>query len=150
MANNPYKVNQYTGPDPRQSLYISHYFDPNSETFANSLQSALKAGYSQEYAESLTSLMPNWLSERLGEEDLVHRAEKALSEALDYLTVDESGKVDAGAGRLKLEAAKLVLKGLKKDKYSERSEVTGKDGQQITFVISSDIANKHGIKSETA
>lgn len=122
-------------PDPRQAEYIKNYFDPASETYANSLQSALKAGYTQEYSESLTAQMPDWLSERLGDDKLVELAEKALLEALGYITVDEEGKIDAGAGRLKLDATKLVLKGLKKDKYSERVEQTGKDGQPLVITF---------------
>lgn len=123
-------ANQYQ-PDPRQLDFIEYYFDRGSETYANALQSALKAGYKQEYAESITHKMPDWLAEKVGDEDLISRAEEALSEALNYLTVDSDGKVDAGAGRLKLEAAKIILKGLRKDKYSERSEITGKDGKDL-------------------
>lgn len=148
MITNPQGYNQHN-PDPRQSEFLVAYLDRDSDTYANALQSALKAGYSQEYAESITHKMPTWLAEKVGDESLIKKAEKALEEALEYLTVDESGKVDAGAGRLKLDAAKLVLKGLKKDKYSERSEHTGKDGQSISFIIPSEVANKNGIKSET-
>ena len=43
MAGNQYK------PDPRQALFLKHYLDPKSPTFSNALQSALKAGYEQEY-----------------------------------------------------------------------------------------------------
>jgi len=118
--------------DPRQIEFLTYYLDKDSETYSNALQSALKAGYSQEYAESITHKMPNWLAEKIGDEKLVNLAEKALLEALGYVTVDEeTGKVDAGAGRLKLDATKLVLKGLKKDKYSERIEQTGKDGKEL-------------------
>lgn len=131
--NNPYKVNQHTHPDPRQSLFLQYYMNPKSETFSNCLQSGLKAGYSQEYSESLTAQMPSWLSESIGDEKLIALAEKALLEALEYSTIDENGKVDSGAGRLKLDATKLVLKGLKKEKYSERTEHTGKDGEQLTI-----------------
>ena len=46
---------------PRQIEFLRLYNDPKSETFGNALQSALKAGYSQEYAENITSLFPDWL-----------------------------------------------------------------------------------------
>lgn len=136
MANpsNPNGANQYN-PDPRQSEFLVAYLDRDSDTYSNALQSALKVGYSQEYAESITHKMPTWLAERVGDESLIEKAEKALEEALEYLTVDESGKVDAGAGRLKLDAAKLVLKGLKKDKYSERHEHTGENGDAIKTIV---------------
>ena len=112
--------NQYQS-DPRQELYLANYLDPESDTFSNSLQSALKAGYSQEYAESLKAQMPDWLSEKLGDAALVKAAEKALGEAVNYLTVDEEGKVDAAVARVKLEAAKTILKGIQKNKWSEKS-----------------------------
>lgn len=140
MAGNQYQA------DPRQVDFIEYYFNRDSETYSNALQSALKAGYSQEYAESITHKMPQWLAEKVGDEDLVNRAEKAISEALDYFTVDENGKVDAGAGRLKLEAAKLVLKGLRKDKYSERMEQTGKDGGPIQYEDLSELSDEELIQ----
>ena len=123
-------ANQYKA-DPRQSLFLAAYLDPKSETFSNAYRSALHAGYEDEYAKTILSQELDWLSDSLRDEELVSRAEKALSEALGYITVNEEGRVDSGAGRLKLDAAKLVLKGLKKDKYSERSEFTGKAGGAI-------------------
>lgn len=129
MAGNQYRE------DPRQSLFLEYYLDTNSETFSNALQSALKAGYKQEYAENITHLMPNWLSERIGDNKLVYLAEKALLEALEYSTIDKEGKIDSGAGRLKMDAVKLVLKGLAKERFSERSEVTGKDGKDLTVTF---------------
>ena len=127
-------ANQYKA-DPRQSLFLAAYLDPKSETFSNALQSALKAGYSQEYSESILNQDTNWLSESLRDEELVSRAEKALSEALGYITVNEEGRVDSGAGRLKLDAAKLVLKGMKKEKYSERTELTGENGKALNITF---------------
>lgn len=125
MAGNQYKA------DPRQSLFLAAYLDPKSKTFSNAYRSALSAGYEDEYAKVILHKDLDWLSESVKDEQLVAKAEKALSEALDYLTVDDSGKVDAGAGRLKLDAAKLVLKGMRKEKYSERTEIGGKDGQPL-------------------
>jgi hypothetical protein len=129
MAGNQYQA------DPRQQLFLAAYLDPKSETFSNAYRSALKAGYEDEYAKVILSKDLDWLSEAVKDENLVMMAEKALTEALGYVTADESGKVDAGAGRLKLDAAKLVLKGLKKDKYSERVEQTGKDGAPISITF---------------
>lgn len=83
---NPNKVNQYTGPDPRQSLFLALFLDPKSATFSNALQSGLKAGFSQEYSENLTSLMPDWLSDKLGELDMLRKAERNLLKVLDLET----------------------------------------------------------------
>lgn len=75
------QANQYEI-DPRQALFLAAYMDPKSETFSNALQSALKAGYSQEYAESITSKMPAWLSESVGSSAMVMQAEAHLKEVL--------------------------------------------------------------------
>lgn len=125
MAGNQYQ------PDPRQQLFLANYLDPKSETFSNAYQSAIKAGYSEEYAEVILSKDLDWLSESVRDEDLVKKAENALSEALGYTTVGEGGRVDAGVARIKLDASKLVLKGMRKEKFSERFEHTGKDGKEL-------------------
>ncbi len=46
----------------QQESFLSYYCDPKSETFSNAYQSAIKAKYSKEYAESITSQLPDWLS----------------------------------------------------------------------------------------
>lgn len=143
MAGNQYQ------PDPRQQLFLANYLDPKSETFSNAYQSAVKAGYEEEYAKVILSKDLDWLSESVRDEDLVKRAEKALSEALGYVTTNEEGKVDSGVARVKLDATKLVLKGMRKDKYSERTEHTGKDGEKLQITIAEAIANKHDSLKET-
>ena len=136
MAGNQYKA------DPRQSLFLKNYIDPKSETFSNAYQSAIKAGYEHEYASVILSKDLDWLSESVRDEEMVRKAENALSEALGYVTIDESGKVDSGVARVKLDASKLVLKGLKKDKYSERSELTGKGGGAIQYEDLSELTDE--------
>lgn len=137
--NNPNKVNQYTEPDPRQSLYLSYYLDPTSETFSNSLQSALKAGYSQEYAESLTAQMPDWLSESLGDNKMLQKAVKVLEETLDMddteAIVVEGEEVDRKRNpaltKIKQDSAKFVAETVGKAKYSKRTEQTGPNGKEL-------------------
>ncbi len=124
-------------PDPRQSLFLAYYLNPKSDTFSNAYQSAVKAGYEEEYAKVIVSRDLDWISESVKDSDLIKKAEKALVEALEYIAVNEEGKLDAGAGRLKLDAAKLVLKGLAKEKYSERVEQTGANGQPLVVTFDS-------------
>lgn len=87
VNTNKYKVNQYTDADPRQALFLASYLDPKSITFSNALQSALQAGYSQEYAENLTHKMPAWLSEAVGNHAMLAKAERNLNEILDLPSV---------------------------------------------------------------
>lgn len=128
---NPNKVNQYTAPDPRQSLFLSFYIDPKSETFSNAYQSALKAGYEDEYAKTILSQDLLWLSESLKDNQLLQKAEKRLNQILDFEPVDEEGKIDNSLLANQMKAVTLVAKGIGKSKYSERVEQTGKDGGAI-------------------
>lgn len=86
IITNPNKINQYTAPDPRQTIFLSYYLDPKSETFSNILQSGLRAGYSQKYSENLKVQMPAWFGEKLEEsrhERLLAKAERNLDEFMD-------------------------------------------------------------------
>ncbi len=123
--------------DPRQELFLKAYLDPKSSTWGNALQSGLTAGYSQEYSESITSLMPNWLSEPLGKNKLVQKAEKNLELALDG-GMDDAEK---GGKPIQWKATELTLKTQGKEQgYTERTELTGKDGKE--FEIKTIIINK--------
>lgn len=135
-TNNPNKVNQYTAPDPRQSLFLKYYLSVKSETFSNALQSALKAGYSQEYSENLTSEMPKWLSESLGDINLIKKAEKNLDKFLSDDYEDD---------KIKSDITKFTLSRLGKQKYSDRVEHTGAEGSDLVLQINSSIAKKNGI-----
>jgi phage terminase small subunit len=113
--------------NPQQTLFISNYTNPKSETFGNALQSALKAGYTREYSESITAKMPDWLAENVGKTKLIQKAEKNLEIAL------EGGLDDAEKGKKEIQykATEFTLKTLKKNEYSERTELTGKDGNNL-------------------
>jgi len=133
--SNPNKVNQYTPPDPRQSLFLSYYIDPKSETFSNAYRSALKAGYEEEYASTILNQDLAWLSESLSDASLLNKAEKRLNQILDFEPVDEEGKIDNSLIANQMKAVTLVAKGIGKSKYSERVEQTGKDGAPLQVVF---------------
>lgn len=127
-------ANQHT-PDPRQALFLSYYIDPKSETFSNAYQSALKAGYEEEYAKVILNKDLDWLSESVKDMNLLHKAEKRLNQVLDFEPVDEEGKIDNSLLANQMKAITLVAKGIGKAKYSERSEVTGADGQPLVVTF---------------
>ena len=118
--------------DPRQELFLKEYLDPKSPTWGNALQSGLKAGYTQEYSESITAQMPDWLSERLGKSQLVQKAEKNMNLALEGLLDDpEKGKKE-----IQYKASEFILKTQGKELgYTERQEVTGKNGEDLIKTI---------------
>lgn len=107
--------------NPQQQEFLKNFLDPNSETFSNYTQSALKAGYTREYAENISSLMPKWLDEALEDSSLVR---KALDNLSDFIG-DETNK------NLQWDATKFTLSRLGKSKFSDRIEHTGAEGKEL-------------------
>lgn len=106
---------------PRQAQFIEFWNDPKSETFGNAYGSALRAGYAESYAKLISSVGLQWVSEANARRmKFVEKAEKNLDKLLD--SEDE---------RVQADITKFTLTRLKKDEYSERSEITGKNGQPI-------------------
>lgn len=118
---------------PQQELFLSLYTNPKSETFSNALQSALKAGYAQQYAESITAQMPDWLLENLGDMKRLRKAERNLEEVQNLPIVDEDGKIDVNLIDKRTKVDFFIAERLNKGKYSLRTEVTGKDGKDLIF-----------------
>ena len=126
--------------DPRQNLFLGYYIDPKSETFSNALQSALKAGYSQDYAENLTGQMPVWLSEKLGKLKMVEKAERNIDNMLDMeteepilinkeLVVDDNGNpikvTNAQLMKIKADVSKFTLERQDKGNWGKGEEPHG-------------------------
>jgi len=110
--------------DERQSKFLEYYLDPKSKTFSNALQSALKAGFKQEYAENITALMPKWLSESIGKGYLLQKAESNLK----YFLENASEKVKA-------DITKFVLERLNKNKYGKEEDAPPVSATLIQIVI---------------
>lgn len=81
LKTNPHKANQYRK-DPRHTRFLMLYLDPKSKTFGNAKQSALSANYSKTYAEDITNQLPRWLSDSLGELDVIKKVEDHFKEVL--------------------------------------------------------------------
>lgn len=104
--------------DPKQMEFLRLYLTPGTAYFNNALQSALKAGYKQEYAESILSKDLKWLSEGVAElvgkptdkANLVKKAKNVLAKSLD--SQDE---------RIAQDTAKFIAKTT--PEFSDKSEV---------------------------
>lgn len=129
---------------PQQENFLAFYVDPRSDTYSNACQSALKAGYSQEYAENITSLMPDWLSESIGDIKLLRKAENRLNQILDLEPVDDEGKVDNSLIANQMKGISLVAKGIGKAKYSERTEHTGEGGKEFVPLVVKFLGHDNG------
>lgn len=113
------------GLNPQQTEFLANYIDPKSATFGNAYKSAIKAKYKEEYARVIINSLPKWLSENVGKKErLIMKAERRLEEFI--------GSRDQ---RIGIDATKFTLARLKKEEYSDRTEVTGKDGKDLNISI---------------
>ena len=58
---------QLTQLTPRQADFMRLYTSPDSPSFSNCYQSAIAAGYSDQFARNLIHLNPSWLSTSIGQ-----------------------------------------------------------------------------------
>ena len=129
IKTNPNGANQYND-DPRQKLCWDLYVNPSSETFANGLQSALKAGYSESHACTITT--EEWFQDKVRRMNMLRKAEKVFDKTLGYSTEDEEGKIKTDLLRVQADVAKHITSTLgKNDGYSTRNEVTGANGDSL-------------------
>lgn len=125
--------------DARQMTFLQFYMDAKSETFGNALQSALRAGYAENYAKTITARANVWLSEiDRRREGMLNKAERNLEEFLDLdplvdamgpfgpIVNKETGEVykryATGIATLKLQATMFVGETLGKKVYSKKPE----------------------------
>lgn len=121
--------------DQRQIDFLNFYLSPTSETFQNARQSALKAGYSNHYADNIMAKMPDWLTEANGRRvRILEKAEKNLEEFLDMPvdvmktedSDDEDGAprtylaTDASLVKIKQDTTKFVAERLGKKHYATK------------------------------
>lgn len=106
---------------PQQVAFLSYYTDIKSETFGNGYKSALMAKYGEEYAQNITAQLPKWLSDNISDAEMLTKAERNIKKFLDS---DKDLKVQA-------DITKFVTSRLNKAKWSERTELTGKNGKDL-------------------
>jgi hypothetical protein len=127
---NPNGSNQYKL-DPRQKMCWDLYIDPKSDTFGNAYQSAIKVGYEESYARTITDT--EWFCEKVRRLQMLNKAERNLNNIMDLPLDDKANVV--------LDASKFIAKTLGKDVgYTERNELTAKDGKDL--IPDKDIDNK--------
>ncbi len=140
---NPYGANQHQL-DPRQKLCWENYINPKSETFGNARQSALKVGYEEYYADTITST--GWFSDKVRRLNLLSKAEKVLEDTLNYESVNPDGKVRVDLLRVQTDVAKHVTSTLGKNEgYSSRNELTGADGEPLGEIDPEDKAKRDAL-----
>ena len=108
----------------QQLDFLRFYLDPKSETWNDVPNSARRANFSETYAINLKNKELTWLEDLPQDDFLIKKAVRNLSKFVD----DEENK------NIQWDATKFTLTTLKKDKFSTRQELTGKDGEKISSV----------------
>jgi len=127
---------------PKMKLYLAYYNDPQSPTFNNSLQSALRAGYSQQYAENITSkaTRSSWKDAKTTfYEEMLEKAEKNLSKLVDMPLEEHID--NASVLKILKDTNAFVSERIGKDKWSARQELTDKGGRRLFNDSSKDTAS---------
>jgi hypothetical protein len=138
-VTNPNGANGTTS-DPREQVCWDYYVDSITRGQVNAYESAIKAGYEEATAKQIT--VRRWFIERLENLErleLLSLAEKTLMKTLKYKTmeIDENGneKIKTDLLRIQNDASKHITSTLGKEKgYSNRTEVTGKNGGAVMFM----------------
>lgn len=108
--------------DPRQTKALTGYKNPNSPTFGDLKNSMINAGFDEEYAGSVHSRKPEWLTQGIVDDvRLIKRAESNLARYLE-VNVDLQNDNGIDLARLQVDVSKFVLKTLAKGKYAEKGE----------------------------
>lgn len=129
---------------PKMKAYIAYYNDPLSKTFGNALQSALKAGYSETYAQRFTvSDQRNaWKDSTTATDiytEMLQKAEKNLKKIVDMPETEY--KENTQVMKIWKDTNTFVSERLGKDKWSSRQELTDKGGRRLFDNTAKDIAS---------
>lgn len=112
----------------KQNAFIKFYADPASDSFGNAYKSAVKSGYSHEYAKNILNQGTGiWekLSEEMRDKYMLEKAEQNIKEAME---LDIKNKI---FGDRQQKATLFVASRLNKAKWSERLEHTGANGKDL-------------------
>lgn len=101
--------------NPQQQMFKEAYCNPESETFGNALQSALRAGYTKEYAEVMMARGNDWMSDLIRGVEMAQESEKVLLEML-RLPIE-----DASFAKIKQDTAKFISERI--GRFGQKSQV---------------------------
>jgi hypothetical protein len=135
MTTNPNGANGTTS-DPREQLMWDFYVEGISQGRENAYEAALKAGYEEKTCRQIT--VRRWFIDRkdkLRRKEMLSKAERNLDKVLD-LEVEKEGKINARLLKIKTDTSGLIVKTLGKNEgYSDRSELTGANGEQLIINV---------------
>lgn len=126
-------ANQHTSDEREQKMW-DFYVKGITNGTENAYQAAIDAGYSEDHARNIT--LQGWFKgrkDKLKRKEMLSKAERNLDKVLDIQYLDDEGKVQSDVLRIVVDVSKTVTSTLGKEEgYSTRTELTGKDGKDIT------------------
>ena len=123
MGTISYDLKNFHCLDARQNLFWSFYLLQDSATFSNATQSALRAGFKGNSAKQVVTTV--WFKSGMQKCELLRKSKDVLEKTLDESSKDM---------KLAQDTAKFVARTLgKSDGFSERTEMTGRDGEAIEY-----------------
>lgn len=130
--------------NPQQAAFKENYCNPESETFGNAYQAAIKAGFAPEYAKVITapSAELQWVAEILKRVRMLGKAEKVLEKTLDLVEDEDSAKI-----KIAQDSAKFIAKGLGGNAYSEKIEADITTGGKPLY-LPSEIIDKNKLNEQ--
>lgn len=117
--------------DPRIDMFKQFYMSPTSPTFMNIRRSALRAGYTDQYARNISVQKPSWWIELIENTEYLRAQSLKQAENNLYETVCEPLSNDVQEKKLQLDTSKFVTERLGKEVYSARTELTGAGGRRL-------------------
>lgn len=140
---NPNGANGTTS-DPREQTCWDIYVTNLSKGIDNAYEAAIEAKYTVSSAKNIT--LTGWFKERkskLRRKDMLSKSERVLDETLDMDTTNKEGETDPQLYKIKVDVAKTIVTTLGKEEgYSTRSELTGKNGENLKISFDSVFENK--------
>lgn len=112
-----------------RTQFQEFFTKPDSSTYGDVHASLVKAGFDEDEARRVVKHGEFWVEEVVGpfrRQRMLKKAEETLEQSLSLFNAEEPSLIKAS-----VDAAKFVTSRLGKQHYSERQEVTGKDGKDL-------------------
>ena len=114
----------------KATMFAQFYMQPTSTTFQNIRGSALRAGYSETYADNISTQKPKWWVELQASSEYERAEMLAIAQKNIKNTMKDNTDTKDSKDR-QLKASTFVSERLGKDHYSTRQELTDAKGRKL-------------------
>lgn len=125
---------------PRQIAFRSYYNDPQSPSYCNARQSALRAGYTEQYANNITVQDADWIDKDAQRTYMLELAERNLKTIAEKKEKDL--KNNPQLYKIWQDTNKFLSERLGKEYYSTRTEHVGDARTVVNSTLTAEHAKK--------